>query len=130
MLSVQRRARVPDYSLCNQTVTLYRADMRQKTVTRAVLRGASYNARRNHNVEKTGSTAANSFLLVIPQSTARYGEDYTLGVEDKVLLGEGPQVSYEEWATFLPSHHAGLCAVKYIDVKYWQGAVCHVEAGG
>ena len=50
---------------------------------------------------------------------------------DKVLLGEGPEIATrEEWAGFIPAKVPGLVVVKYVDPKYWQGRLIHVEAGG
>ncbi len=47
---------------------------------------------------------------------------------DKVLPGEGPPLTTEEWPGFIPAKIPGLVVVASLAVKYWQGAVCHVEA--
>ena len=76
-------------------------------------------------MSKTGSREVNSFLLVIPcmESPVQVG--------DKVLLGKGPELSgREDWSSFLPAKVPGLAVVKYVDPKYWQGRMVHVEAGG
>ena len=76
-------------------------------------------------VSKTGSREATDFLLVIP------GDFPAVSVGDKVLLGEGPEISTrEEWAAFIPAKVPGLVVIQYVDSKYWNGKMCHTEAGG
>lgn len=123
MLSVRTRPPV-DYSKCDQTVTIYHQG-EDKTVTRTVWTRAFLDFRKTQNVDKTGSKEANSFLLVIPCS------EQPVWVGDKVMLGEGPEVSTrEDWATLIPAKVPGLVIVKYVDPKYWKGQMVHVEAGG
>ena len=113
-----------DYRLCDQTVTIYPWD-RKDTYTRTVIDNAFFDWRKNRNVEKTGSTEANTFLLVIPCS------EIPLAAGDKVFQGVGPEVATREaWAQFIPAKVPGLVVVKYIDPKYWRGNLVHVEAGG
>ena len=122
MLSVQRRAPV-DYSKCDQTVTVYHKD--GEAYTRTVIDRAFLDFKKTQNVDKTGSREVNSFLLVIPCASQ------PVFVGDKVLLGEGPEVSTREaWAALIPSKVPGLVIVQYVDPKYWQGKLVHVEAGG
>lgn len=145
-LSVQRRAPL-DYSKCNQTVTIYHVvkgtpSAYCKTIVRG---GAFLEFRKNANVEKTGASEVNTFLLVIPQGAdgktfflpqacdglTVKGDNYTIAAGDKVLLGEGADIASPiAWAALLPSNTDGLVVVRYIDPKYWQGSICHVEAGG
>lgn len=111
-----------NYDLCNQTVTVY--SNHGGTFSTTVYRRAFLDFKKTRNVEKTGSTDTTGFLLVIP------GE-VTLYPGDKVLHGEGaPVTTREEWAKLIPATTPGLCVVKYVDPKYWQGVQCHVEAGG
>lgn len=111
------------YALCNQTVTVYHTD--GKTYTRTVYRRAFLDFRKAETTSKTGSREANGFLLVIP------GEGTPVSVGDKVMLGEGPQCSTrEEWAALIPTKVSSLVVVQYVDPKYWNGRVCHTEAGG
>lgn len=122
MLSVQRRAPV-DYSKCNQTVTVYHKD--GEMYTRTVIKRAFLDFRKTQNVDKTGSREVSSFLLVIPCAVQG------VFVGDKVLLGEGPEVSTrEEWAALIPAKVPGLVVVQYVDPKYWRGKMVHLEAGG
>ena len=112
-----------DYSLCNQTVTVYHMD--GDTYVRTVYSRAFLDFRKTETTSKTGSREANGFLLVIP------GEDVHISVGDKVILGDGPTCSTrEEWAGLIPAKVPGLVVIKYVDPKYWNGKVCHTEAGG
>lgn len=112
-----------DYGLCNQTVTVYRAE--DGKYTRTVYDKAFLDFRKTQTVDKTGSKEANSFLLVIPGTTQ------AVFTGDRVLLGVGPEISNrEEWSAFIPSKVNGLVVVSYVDPKYWNGNIVHTEAGG
>lgn len=125
MLCVRHIGKYPlDYSKCCQTVTVYHKKDPGKYI-RTVFRNAFLDFRKNRNIDKTGIRESNSFLLVIP------GDGCPVTVNDKVLLGEGPEIeSREAWANFIPAKVPGLVIVKYVDPKFWQGKPCHVEAGG
>lgn len=111
------------YDLCDQTVTVYHTD--GKTYTRKIIRGAYLDYRKTQNVTKTGNTESNGFLLVIP------GDTVPVSVGDKVMMGEGPEVTTrEQWAALIPSRVPGLVVVQYVDPKYWRGHIVHTEAGG
>lgn len=124
MATIKRRTSPVDYSLCDQTVTIYHKD--GETYTRRVIKeGASLEFKKTQNVDKTGSSEVNSFLLVIP------GPVVPVSVGDKVLHGEGPEIATREaWAAAIPAKMPGLVVVKYVDPKYWKGQVVHTEAGG
>lgn len=112
-----------DYRMCKQTVTVYHKD--GETYTRTIHEKAFLDLRKNHNVDKTGSKESNAFLLVLP------GNVQTVFVGDKVLLGEGPEVTTREaWAALIPATTPDLVIVKYVDPKYWGTQMVHVEAGG
>lgn len=124
MLALKRRDCPVDYRMCNQTVTVYHWDGKD-SYTKKVFTEAFLEFKKTQNVDKTGSSESNSFLLVIPGSTV------PVAVGDKVILGVGPDVpTREAWASFIPSKVPGLVVVKYVDPKYWHGAVVHTEAGG
>lgn len=109
--------------LCRQTVTVYRKE--GDSYTRKVYHRAFLDFKKTQSVDKTGSKEANSFLLVIP------GPTQAAFVGDKVLLGEGPEITTrEEWAAFIPTKVNGLVVVDYVDPKYWNGQLVHTEAGG
>ena len=112
-----------NYSLCNQTVTVYRKD--GDIITRKVYPRAFLDFRKTITTDKTGSKEANTFLLVIP------GSEQAVFVGDKVILGNGPEVTTaKEWATMVPVKVPGLVVVSYVDCKYWNGKIVHTEAGG
>lgn len=124
MVTIKRRTSPVDYSLCNQTVTVYHWDGAD-TYTRKVFHNAFLDFKKTQNVDKTGSKEVNSFLLVIP------GSEVPVAVGDKVIHGEGPEVnSRDAWASFIPAKVEGLVVVKFVDPKYWHGSVVHTEAGG
>ena len=124
MVRIKRRTSPVDYRLCNQTVTVYHWDGGTE-YTRKVFDNAFLDFKKTQNVDKTGSSEANSFLLVIP------GSSVPVAVGDKVLLGEGPEIATREaWAAFIPVKVPGLVVVKYVDPKYWNGSIVHTEAGG
>lgn len=124
MVRVERRRCPVDYGLCNQTVTLYHWDGRVEVTRRVIEKGAFLDFKKVQGMGKTGSTEVNGSLLVIPC------EEVPVAVGDKVLHGEGPEVTAAEWKKFIPSLVPGLVVVKYVDPKYWKGCLVHVEAGG
>ena len=108
-----------DYRMCKQTVTVYHKD--GDTVTRKVYTRAFLDFKKTQSVDKTGSKEANSFLLVIP------GDSQMVFVGDKVMMGEGPEISTAaEWAKLIPSLTPGLVVVSYVDPKYWGTQFVHV----
>lgn len=112
------------YSLCNQTVTIYHWD-KAETYTRKVIHNAFLDFKKTQNVDKTGSSEVNTFLLVIP------GSEVPVAVGDKVIHGEGPEIaSREDWAAFIPAKIPELGVVKWVDPKYWCDSIVHTEAGG
>ena len=116
---------LPDYSLCDQTVTIYHRDGKDGYTRQVIEHGASLDFKKTQNVDKAGSKEVNSFLLIIP------GPVVPVSVGDKVLEGEGPEIaSREAWAAFIPAKVPGLGVVQYVDPKYWHGRVVHTEAGG
>ena len=112
------------YRLCDQTITVYHREGADE-ITRTVVSRAFLDNRKNHNVERTGSGEANSFLLVIP------GDSVPVAVGDKVIRGEGPEVTTDaQWRELVPTKVEDLVVVKYVDPKWYRGELAHVEAGG
>ena len=112
-----------NYSLCTQTVTVYRK--KDDRYTRTVYDRAFLDYKKTQTTDRTGSKEANSFLLVIP------GDTQSVFVGDKVYDGIGPEIaSREAWASFIPVNVPGLVVVSYADAKKWNGAIVHTEAGG
>lgn len=114
------------YDLCNDTVTVYHEESGE--ITRTVHPRAFLDFKKTENVDRTGSSEANGFLLVAP------GETQACHVGDKVMLGEGPEVPAEEqlkwWRSFIPAKVDGLVVVRYVDMKRFGGKIVHTEAGG
>ena len=138
-----------DYSLCNQTVTIYHqlGAGEKFACTRTVFRGAFLDQKKVRTVDKTGSKEGYSFLAVSPSGRGRpewvapaaYAElpeqkrdgTFTLSPGDKLLPGAGPEIADRKaWSSFVPATTPGLVVVSDVDVKLWEGSVCHVEAGG
>lgn len=124
MLNVRPRPPA-DYSLCNQTVTIYHQNAPGSYTRTVIERGAFLEYKKAMSVDKTGSRESNSFLLVVPCS------EPCVFMGDKVLPGEGPEIpTREAWAALVPAKVPGLAVVQYVDPKHWQGKLVHVEAGG
>lgn len=114
------------YNLCSDTVAVYHYE--DGTVEKTVYERAYLDFKKTENIERTGSTEVNGFLLVIP------GDAQTVYVGDKVMLGQGADVPQTDvsawWRTFIPSKVEGLVVVKTVDVKRFGGHIVHTEAGG
>lgn len=114
------------YDLCNDTVAVYHYDGGE--VTKTVHRRAYLDEKKTENIERTGSTEVNGFLLVVP------GSSRACEVGDKVMRGEGVEVPQDDvaawWRSFIPSKVDGLVVVKTVDVKPFGGTVTHTEASG
>ena len=123
MLNVRKHPPV-DYGKCCQTVSIYHQEGPGQYSRQGGCR-AFFEFRRRKGLSKTGSVGESSFLLVFP------GDSVPVRPGDKVLLGEGPEVnSREDWAAFIPAKVPGLVVVEYVEPRYWQGKLCHIEAGG
>lgn len=124
MVVINRKAPL-NYSLCNQTVTVYRVDNTDGfKCTKKVYKHAFLDFKKAVSVDKTGSRETNSFLLVIKGNA-------DLKPKDKVLLGVGADITTrEEWAKFIPSTQANLVVIEAVDPKYYNNEICHVEAVG
>lgn len=124
MLRLHRRTSPVSYDKCNQTVTVYHKD-KDGTISRTVIPKAFLDWHKTQSIDKTGSRETNGFLLVIPC------DDSPVMVGDKIILGEGPQITTrEEWAGFIPAKYPGLVVAATVDPKYWRGKMVHVEVGG
>ena len=134
---------------CRQTVTLYNAykeggaQKYHKTVFTA---SAFLEHKRVWQEARTGVTASNPALLVIPQgaSECQYVEPgafdaltdktraWTLRNGDKALHGIGPDISTaQEWAELIPAKNADVMFVQAAEAKRdLSGVIVHVEGGG
>lgn len=123
MMLMRRPACPVDYSLCNQTVTVYHQE--DGKYIRTVHDRAFLDFRKTQTTDKTGSRESNSFLLIIP------GDTQSVFAGDKILHGIGPEIATaKEWAAFVPAKVPGLVVASYVDPKYWNGKLVHTEAGG
>ena len=83
--------------LYRDTVTLYHADAAAQTVVRTVLRGVCWQQGRRELPDAGGTRRGTALLVVIPETTARYGADYTLAPGDRLFPGEGPALTWADW---------------------------------
>ena len=110
-----------DYSLCNQTVTIYRRD--EKGLQRKVLEGCYFAYRDEQKETELGYFRQRPCLLILPAGVG----DVRIG--DKVYRGVGPSITASAWGSFLPSTVAGLSEINYVIPCYWDGELIHTEAG-
>lgn len=110
-----------DYSLCDRTVTLYRRQGNE--ILRLVVEGCYYSYQEVQVVDKAGCRRETKCLLIIP------GDRQPVLAGDRVFDGVGPEVTLQNWAAFIPVRVAGLAEISYVQPYYWEGALCHVEAG-
>lgn len=104
-----------DYSLCCQTVTVYRK--RGSIVSRQVLENAFYSYRDRLVGQSPDSRMERLFTLILKDADVQVG--------DRVYDGVGPEIDPAGWAGFIPACVPGLSQVQY--VTNWKG--CHLEAG-
>lgn len=112
-----------DFSMCNQKVSVFHREP-DGQITKTVHERAFLDQKKVRSVDKTGSKDALSFLLVIPG-------DAKVFVGDKVVLGDEVEAETDkDWVSLIPAKVSGLCVVSYVDTKFYNGVVSHVEAGG
>ena len=93
--------------LCGETVTLYHPDAAHRRVVRRVVRGVYWQQGRRALPDAGGTRQGTALLVVIPQTAARYGADYTLAPGDRLCLGEGPVLDFS--GVFGSDVHCQLC---------------------
>ena len=112
-----------------QTVTAYHGDAAARTVTRTVLRGVSW----QHGIRRTpaadGTRQGDAMLLVVPEKSARWGTDYTLEPGDRLCAGVGPELTWDQWQTFVPAARDDVAVVAYVLPLTLGGRAHHLEAG-
>jgi len=111
-----------DYSLCTQTVTVYRKQGNE--ILRQVVENCYFQLEQKRNVDAMGCRREKAFLLIMP------GETQHVFPGDRVMEGIGPDVRPEQWNRFIPALVEGLAEASYATPFCWEGTVCHVEAGG
>ena len=106
-----------DYSLCQDTVTVYH----REGLTRQVLGGVHYESTNRREVEGGIARKSLGFLLVIPGC-------YDIRPGDKVHLGIGPEL--ERWEELTSEFCENMGLVTSVQSRYYQGKLCHIEARG
>ena len=101
--------------LYRDTVTLYHADAAAQTVVRTVLRGVCWQQGRRELPDAGGTRRGTALLVVIPETTARYGADYTLAPGDRLFPGEGPALTWADWPGFVPAAVEGAALVQRLE---------------
>ena len=106
-----------EYPLCQQTVTLYRKQ--GDTLLRQVVEGCYLEWK--CQAVPGDARQERQFMLVMPGNIQRVFPG------DRILEGVGPEEV--DWERFLPVYVDGLLIVEHVKRFYWNGALCHVEAG-
>ena len=104
-----------DYSLCDQTVTLYR-----EGGERWIIPNAYFSGKLSTHAEPYGKSRTKKFLLIIPG-------DHPISPGDRVYAGIGPEET--DWKTFVPANVPALFEVSFAKPCYWEGSLTHWEAG-
>ncbi|WP_455501604.1 hypothetical protein [Gemmiger sp.] len=115
--------------LYGDTVTLYHPDAKAARVVRTVLHGVFCQQGRRELPDVNGAKQGAALLLVVPETTAKFGADYTLLPGDRLFLGEGPDVAWADWPGFVPAAVDGVGIVQYVLPMRLRGRLHHVEAG-
>lgn len=110
-----------DYSCCCQTVTVYRKD--GDGITRTVAENCYLELEDVQREYLAGGRAERKFLLVMP------GEPQRILPGDRIYDGIGPEIAPGEWSAFIPARVPGLVEAEYAKPFFWEGVLCHVEAG-
>ena len=110
-----------DYSLCNQTVTVYRK--KGNEIIRQEILSCHYAWQEDQQEDETGIYRQTKCLMIVP------GEQQRVFIGDRVYDGIGPQIGLADWATFIPVLVPGLTQINYVAPYYWGDTLCHWEAG-
>lgn len=110
-----------DYRALEQTVTVYR--MADGQVSRREYGSAYLQMQTQAQWDAQGREEKRKFLLILP------GEAVSLSPGDRVYDGIGPEVTAEQWSRFIPALVEGLGQIQYVKPYFWQGVLCHTEAG-
>ena len=110
-----------DYTMCCQTVTVYRKT--DRGILRLEIPGCFLQWLEEEALDRLGRHRARKFLLVQP------GERQLVFPGDRVLEGIGPDIDDAAWSTFLPTLVPDLAEVSYATAYRWLGKYCHTEAG-
>ena len=106
-----------DYSLCHQTVTIYRKEG-EKIIRRSAQ--GCLAVQMATPTQTYGKSLEKTFRLIIPG-------DFPILPGDRVFVGEGPKAV--DWQTFLPAMLSQVYEVSFAKPCYWDGRIAHWEAG-
>ena len=115
---------INDFSLCQQTVTLYHYE--DGEITRTEYEKAYFEETDKQEIKNTGESGKTEHLVVIPGNV-----NATPG--DKVVLGVGgfPEGdSAEWWRYFIPSRVPECVIARSVSQRHWLGNPSHVEIRG
>ena len=114
-------AEMVDYSMCCQTVTVYRRT--DAGIFRLEIPNCFIRWEDRMGFDKEGLWQDGEFLLIQP------GQEQLVFCGDRVFEGIGPQIGIEDWEGFVPTAVTGLGEVNYASAYRWEGKFCHTEAG-
>ena len=110
-----------DYGMCDQTATIYHKE--NGAITRTLIKNCYWEYCRERTCDVQGTRMENRFLLILP------GEEQQILPGDRVYFGIGPEVSLEEWSSFIPARYIRVGEAEYVTPCYREGILCHTEAG-
>ena len=108
-----------DYSLCQQTVTVYRKN--GEGIARHVAENCLFSRQITVSTENYGKSRLKPFLLIIP------GASLPLQPGDRIYAGIGPEKV--DWQTFVPACVPQLYEAAFAKPCFWEGEITHWEAG-
>ena len=115
---------INDFSLCQQTVTLYHYD--DGEITRVEYTKAYFEETDKQETSTTGESGKTEHLVVIP------GE-ITCVPGDKVFLGSGAYPEGDSarwWRLFIPAKVPQVVIVRSVSQRHWLGKPSHIEIRG
>lgn len=107
-----------DYTLCSQTVTVYRKTGEE--ITRQVAENCHLSRQLSTPTGNYGKSMEKKFLLIIPR-------DFPLYPGDRIFDGIGPEKVI--WEQFVPALVPELYEISFAKPCYWEGRIAHWEAG-
>lgn len=110
-----------DYSMCCQTVTVYRK--LSDRILRHVIPGCFLQWKEYLAGEPGMQRLERGFQLIQP------GEKQLVYYGDYVFEGEGPEVTLDDWDFFVLTDGIAMGVVNYATAYRWEGIFCHTEAG-
>lgn len=108
-----------DYSLCCQTVTLYRLEDGQ--LVRRQIPGCGLWQQKERKNTPSGEQLQEVSLLIVPW------EQEQLLPGDRVYDGIGPQITLQQWPSFVPAAYPGLTRISRVRRCSFFGEFCHWE---